>query len=345
MEFTKLVKSVELLSPPDFKLETQEIEYRRDPLTGSTCIINKKRAERAKQTQKNAAVSNDVINETENGCFFCPGQIEGKTPKFTPDVYKGGRIRRGECVVFPNLFPFSEHHAVATFNTSHFLNLNQFSSQMIIDNILACQEWMFAVHKNNSEATYPIYMWNHMPPSGASIVHPHGQVLMRETPTAAQEHILSKSKDYFDNTGQSYWQELIRKERELGERFILENGSLAVIASYAPRGFREIQFIFKDVSNFTDLNTKQIGDFAEAIEKVLLGYKKMGVGSFNLITFSGPIGEKLDHYSLNAKIISRPFPQGVYTNDTGTFERLQDEWVIEFQPEDVAAKMQESLRK
>jgi len=311
-----------------------------DPLTGSTCIINYKRAERAKQAQICASVSSDVIEETKKDCFFCPEQIRDKTSKFTSNIHPEGRIERGECIVFPNLFPFAEHHAVATFNTEHFLDINQFNSEMIVDNMMACQEWMLSVHNSNSEALYPIYMWNHMPPSGASIVHPHVQALVREASTTAQKQILSKSKEYFESKGQNYWKELIETEKEIGERFILENDSLAVIASYAPRGFREMQFIFKEASNFTDLNTKQISDFAAAIEKVLQGYKKMGVGSFNLITFSGPMEKKLDHYSLNVKIISRPFPQGVYTNDTGTFERLQDEWVIEFLPEDVARGMQ-----
>lgn len=143
--------------------------------------------------------------------------------------------------------------------------------------------------------------------------------------------------------GRNYWQELIETEKELGERFVVENGSLALVASYSPRGFREIQFIFKNVNCFSNLNTQQIKDFAETITKVLRGYKKMGVGSFNLITFSGAIGEQSEYYSLHAKIISRPFPQGVYTNDTGTFERLQDEWVIEFRPEDVAKSLRESI--
>ena len=58
-----------------------------------------------------------------------------------------------------------------------------------------------------------------------------------------------------------------------------------------------------------------------------------------MITFSGPAEQTLDYYSMNAKIISRPFPKEVYTNDTGTFERLQDEWVIETLPENVAEQM------
>ena len=69
------------------------------------------------------------------------------------------------------------------------------------------------------------------------------------------------------------------------------------------------------------------------------GYKELGVGSFNLITFSGPIDKRLDHYRLNAKLISRPYPSGVYTNDTGPFERLCDAWVIDTLPEVVAGNL------
>ena len=60
-----------------------------------------------------------------------------------------------------------------------------------------------------------------------------------------------------------------------------------------------------------------------------------------LITFSGPVGEKMDYYSLHIKIISRPFPAGLYSNDTGPLERLQDERVIETLPEDVTRQMRE----
>jgi len=339
MEFTKTSKEVKMLAPPDFKSEIQKIEYRNDPLTGSTCIINVKRAERVRQAQKATKVSDTITIGTREGCFFCPENISEATPKFPAEICAAGRIERGECTVFPNLFAFAEYHAVGTFSEAHFLDLDQFTHEMITDNILACREWMLSVYTADKKAEYPIYMWNHLPPSGGSIVHPHVQILMRERPTSMQALLLAKSKDYFQSTGQNYWEELIEKEKGVGERYIAENETLALVASYAPRGFREIQFVFKSASSFVDLNDGAIEDFAEVLVKVLRSYKEMGVGSFNLITFSGPAGGKPDHYSLNAKIIPRPFPQGVYTNDTGTFERLQDEWVIETLPEDVAKIM------
>ncbi len=339
MKFKSYIKKVELLTPPDFKPETQEIEYREDPLTGSKCLINIKRAQRAKQAQTATAISEIITKGTREGCFFCPEHIENETPKFPADICAEGRIKRGECTVFPNLFAFSEYHAVATLSQAHFLDLDQFTQPILVDNMMACQEWMLAVHSQNKYAKWPMYIWNHMPPSGASMVHPHVQTLIREAPTTMQEHMLVKSEEYFNSNGLSFWKELAQKEKDIGERYIYANDSLALVASYAPRGFREIQFIFNNAFSYTDLNEKQIQDFAYAIVKVLEGYKQMGVGSFNLNMFSGPIGEETDYYSLNAKMISRPFPQGVYSSDTGPFERLQDEWVIEFLPEDIAENM------
>ncbi len=344
MEFKKQIKKVELLAPPDFKFEVQEIEYREDPLTNSRSIINVKRAGRVKQTQTANLMPETFIKETSNACFFCPGQIEIKTPNLPPHIFAQGKLKRGECILFPNLYPFAEYHAVATLSREHFLALDQFKPEMLVDNLLLCQEWLLKVYEKDKEAKYPLYMWNHLPPSAASIVHPHVQVIVRREPTSMQAELLAKSREYFENNGQSYWKDLLEEEKSLDERYIGENDSLAVIASYAPRGFREIQFIFKEASNLAELDLKQIEDFANAVIKVLRSYKQMGVGSFNLCTFSGPIGERLDYYALNAKLISRPFPQGIYTNDTGPFERLQDEWVIETLPEEIARKVKEGFK-
>lgn len=339
MEFQKTIKRVELLAPPDFKPEIQEIEYRIDPLTGSRCLINIKRALRCRQAEAVAGISDEVTRGTAEGCPFCPQRIEDATPRFSLGLCDGGRLIREECTVFPNLFAFGEYHAVATLSHAHFVDVDQFTEKMIADNMTACQEWILAVYRKNGVARWPTYIWNHMPPSGASVVHPHVQTLVLEMPTTMQRTLMDRSKEYHEHTGHSFWEELVDLERQAGQRYIGENDSLALVASYAPRGFREIQFIFNRGSSLIDLDDQQIADFAEALMRALRGYKQMGVGSFNLNFFSGPIGESADSYALHAKLISRPYPRGVYSNDTGPFERLQDEWVIEFLPEDIAGQM------
>ena len=72
------------------------------------------------------------------------------------------------------------------------------------------------------------------------------------------------------------------------------------------------------------------------VHVILEGYADMGMGSFNFIVFSAPFDAKFPFFSLHAKMISRPYPAAVYTNDTGPFERLCDVWVIDTMPELVA---------
>ena len=71
----------------------------------------------------------------------------------------------------------------------------------------------------------------------------------------------------------------------------------------------------------------------------------MGIGSFNLIIYSGAAGvNESDSYWLNAKLISRPYPKAIYTSDTGPMERLEDVWVIDTLPEEVVAGIKPFLQ-
>lgn len=82
-----------------------------------------------------------------------------------------------------------------------------------------------------------------------------------------------------------------------------------------------------------------MAQLAEALVRALRAYKSMGVGSFNLVTYSAPMNAPISYFPLLMVLISRPYPSGIYTNDTGPFERLYDAWVIDTLPEDVAEAM------
>jgi hypothetical protein len=55
------------------------------------------------------------------------------------------------------------------------------------------------------------------------------------------------------------------------------------------------------------------------------------------VSFSSALDEPLPYFTLHFKLVSRPYPRNVYTNDSGPFERFYDIWVIDTLPEDVAA--------
>jgi len=337
MEFPKVVITSELLRPPLFEREVHAVECRQDPLTGVPCRINVRRAKRHKERAAKFDVSEIAGNPQD--CPFCLQNIEQATPLFAVGLCPEGRIKRGECYLFPNLFPLAEYHAAATLTSRHFLDLDQCRVEMVIDSMIATRQYLAAVYHRNKEARYPIYLWNHLSPSAASMIHPHTQILVDRRPTPYQQSLLESSREYFAKTGSSFWQDIVKEEKRRGERYIGEKNSVAVVASYAPQGNREIQIIFRETSNLVELSEPEIADFACCLVKLLRGYNQMGVNSFNLSTFSAPLGERLDYYSLHAKLISRPVLQPFYRNDTGILERFHHEADIEVRPEGVAETM------
>ncbi|WP_456486738.1 hypothetical protein [Candidatus Alkanophaga liquidiphilum] len=339
----KLVRVARFLSPlRGFAADEHEIEYRRDAFTGVECRINVARSKRVKQVEEAEEEVAEMIKRTREGCFFCPERLKSATPKFTG--FYEGRIVVGSSCAFPNLFPFGKYHAVVTFSEDHFLDLHEFSVKIIESNLKASIAFVNAVHKYDRSAKYPIWNWNHLPSAAASIIHPHVQVLVEERPTPFQRRLLENSRTYFEGAGRNYWAALVEEEKAVGERFIGEIGSgvdgVVALASFAPLGNNEVMLIFKGVSSLANLNERQIRNFAECLVRVLRCYKKSGVNSFNVTTFSGSInGGEEDYYSLHARIISRPRFRAFYTSDTGFMERFHYEWVIETMPEDVAERM------
>jgi galactose-1-phosphate uridylyltransferase len=312
------------------------VEYRYDPLTHHQTRINPVRAKRVLQSVSGGTSGEAWIKGTQKTCPFCPERLTEATPCFSADFVKEGRIRSGETFIFPNLNPFSQCHAVATLAPQHFLDLDQFDQKLLVNNLSMSRDYFLKTYKHNPQAHYPIYLWNYLPPSAGSIIHPHVQLMVESVPIPAQKNVLHKAEAYFEKHGRIYWDDLVEQEKKRAERYIGSIDTIHIVASYAPRGFREVTLVVEGACSFTDLEDQQVVALAGCISTILKCYKTMGVGSFNLVSFSAGIDERHPFYRLHFKIISRPYPRGIYTNDSGPFERFYDVWVIDTLPEMVA---------
>src|SRR5512139_403644 len=128
--------------PVKFKKAIHDgVEYRFDPLTGHQARINPARARRLMQSAASGGGSTAWIASTKDACPFCPEKLLTATPCFSADFCKEGRIRTGEGFIFPNLNPFSQHHAVATLSSHHFLDLDQFDEPMITTSLKGARDY------------------------------------------------------------------------------------------------------------------------------------------------------------------------------------------------------------
>jgi galactose-1-phosphate uridylyltransferase len=315
------------------------IETRLDPLLGWQTRINPERARRPKQ--RGSGDSSDFSVGSSGECPFCPQRLEKKTPVFPSELANGGRIVRGQTKVFPNLNPFGENHAVGVMTDEHFVPPAAFSMSILLDCLEASRDFFLRVHPANPKACYPIFLWNYMPPSAGSIVHPHVQLLLECDPLPLLRMEMEAADSYFRESGRNFWHALMDEERRRGERLVGTAGSACVLASFAPRGFNEVQILMPDALCIAELTSGQMEDLAGCVWRILQGYAGNGLGSFNFLIFSAPLGATFPYFSLHAKMISRPYPAAVYTNDTGPFERLCDVWVIDTVPEVLASELAE----
>lgn len=337
LRFEKILGSAELLSPLlNFSKVTQVLEYRRDPLTGFWSRINVERSKRVKYSVRKEEIDEFIENSRRN-CFFCPEHIENSTPKFS---FSGGRIKVGEATVFPNLFPFGDHHAVVSLSTEHFLYPTQFQPKIIADGLRASLEFFREVLKRDPESQFCHLNWNFLPPAAASVVHPHFQVLADRKPTSYLALMLEKSREYARN-GSNYWLDLLREEETRGERFIWGNDVLACLASFSPQANNEILLVLRRISSLLEMGEREVEEVALAVTKVVRRYGEMGIDSFNMTTFSGPPGA--EYYRLNVKLVSRPNLRHLYIADAGFMERLHYESVVETLPEEVASKFRSAF--
>jgi galactose-1-phosphate uridylyltransferase len=334
--YSKRIREVILDPRNEFEKNEVEIEYRKHPLFGFWSRINIERAHRPKQAIGDINLS--WVEETKESCPFCPESVERLTPKFDPTLIPEGRIRRGESITFPNLFPFGSLHSISVLCKEHYLKLNQFREEHFHDSLMAVQELFLRARKLDSSLRYANVGMNYLQPAAASLVHPHMQVQLERIPSYIIKTERTLSSNYYGENGSSFWADYLETERELRERYIGKTGTFEWIASYAPLGKAEILGIcVEEGSDFLEMEEEGLRDLAKGLVKVLKGYDGLGVYTFNLAVHSWP--EKSEDFLLHVHLISRPKPKELYVSDMGFLETLFGDIVVDDSPERVAEEV------
>ena len=342
IELTKQMIESEFLSPlKGFKKEIQVTERRKDPLTDEWCRISIERATRPVQLK--GKLDEKIIKKSSEKCFFCNKRVEKSTPKYIPSLVSEGRIKVNEFILFPNLYPFCKYHAVGVLTSKHFLPVDEIKSERWKDCLEGCLRFFKIVNEKNPNARFPSINFNYLPTAGASLIHPHVQILNSTSPSVMTDLYYKKSWEYFDKNKTNYWQDLIEQEVD-GERFVGRTGSVFWFTSFAPTCNNEIIGVVKgDVSSLFEMGEEEINNISEGIWRIFRCINRHGSG-YNMVMFSAPLDEHLGHFfSLNIKIVSRPRLSEYYTTDRGYSEILHKEPVITVIPEDLARDLRKKF--
>ena len=318
---------------PDGAEMTKSLEVRFDPLLGTTSriaegVVLSKADERAL----------GPLQAPNPDCPFCPDRIRRVTPRVLEPIHRGGRLERGESVLFPNLVPYSQYAAVAVFSRQHWLALNGFTRQRLFDSLALAVDYVRKVHAFDPRAENCAYNINYLYPSGGSLPHPHAQVYLDPHPTTLMRLQREASDAYWNAQGRSYWEDLIQTEEWRGVRFVARVGRTAWLTAFAPIGFNEVQAVVSGCETFLDLSDDDLNSLAAGISRVLQWYELTGYNSFNLALYSGPLNSSLG-WNIHLSMITRTAMLPYYRSDAMHMERLHWEAAVDRAPERIAADL------
>jgi len=225
-------------------------ELRKDPITGRWVIISTERGKRP----------NDFLRESVTplpdgkNCPFCPGH-EAKTP---PEILVYGRSNGGANTpgwvvrVVPNKFPalgiegdldregeglFDKMngvgaHEVIVETPDHLATLASLPERAVEDVLWAYRDRMLDL-KNDKRFRYVLIFKNHGEAAGASVEHTHSQLIaLPIVPRRVREEVDS-SWHYYDEKERCIFCDIIRQERDTGERVIGENDHFITLRDVA----------------------------------------------------------------------------------------------------------------
>jgi galactose-1-phosphate uridylyltransferase len=331
MKFEAIKKETIMLNPNENMAERRiASEIRIDPLTGRTARIC-----HFMKLQWEKPDFEALIAGTDSWCPFCADKVLKVTPCFPTALIPEGRLQKKDMVIFPNIAPYDSIGAVATFGR-HYIPMTDLTPALIASAFgLALDFFRRVESAGHPESIYHIVNWNYMPPAGSSLIHPHLQVFSSSSAPNLMRQELQASKTYLESRGSNFWNDLIRTEIELGQRYLGKIGRTHWMTAFAPMGVAgDVLAVVEDVCGTLNLEDQDLMDLAQGIAKVISEYDKMGIYSFNMNFFTGAATD--EHFRFHLVFSPRTFfNQKLGTPDIGALRNLFNESLCMAYPEEI----------
>jgi UDPglucose--hexose-1-phosphate uridylyltransferase len=299
-------------------------ELRKDPVTGRWVIIASDRGMRPSDF-----IREHVVPHESHTCPFCPGN-EHKTPPEILAYRPGGGPANGPgwtLRVVSNKFPALRvegelnrqgeglydrmngigAHEVLIETPEHMLTLGELPEKQIADILWAFRDRVLDL-KRDFRLVYIIIFKNHGEAAGASLEHPHSQLIaLPVVPKRAKEE-MDGARRYFDYKERCIFCDIIRQELETTGRVILETDHYLVLSPYASRFPFETWIIPKRHSaHFEATEPASIQNLGWVERAVLRKIDKvLERPAYNMMIHSAPIQEgEMAHYHWHIEIIPK----------------------------------------
>ncbi len=298
-------------------------ELRKDPITGRWVIISTDRARRPTDFTR------DTVEPTgARFCPFCPGN-EDKTPPEVLSYHTEGLTHGGRWSLrtVPNKFPALRvegeldrqgeglydrmngigAHEVVIETPDHMATLSTMDERQVAEMLWAFRDRVLDL-KRDKRLRYVMLFKNHGEAAGATLEHPHSQIIaLPVVPKRVQEE-LDGARKYFEFKERCVYCDILRQDLKDSDRVILETDEFAAVAPFASRFPFETWLIpRRHESHFENIRESEVANLAWVLRNVLRKMDRvLEKPAFNLIVHSAPVQEATsEHYHWHVEIIPK----------------------------------------
>ncbi|HEX8551668.1 MAG TPA: galactose-1-phosphate uridylyltransferase [Abditibacteriaceae bacterium] len=281
-------------------------ELRKDPIIDRWVIISAERGRRP----------NDFYIEPDPPAGpnspFAPGN-ENVTP---PEVFQIGRDAKAAADspgwrvrVVPNKFPALspdgtvEHQGLGMFDLMSGVGAHEViienpgenwdpadASPTELQDVLHAYSSRVRTLQSDERFRYVLVFRNNGTRAGASIAHPHSQVMA--LPIVPQQVLqkLEAARDYYDRKRRCLFDDIVRQELAMGDRVVEATDEFVVLSPFAARFPFELQILPRRHSHdFSSLGESDLAALSHVLGRSLRRLKNaLGAPAYNLILHTAP---------------------------------------------------------
>lgn len=228
--------------------------------------------------------------------------IPNKYPAFRP--YPKLNLKK-ENALYTKMNAVGFHEVVVT--RDHKKQVAQFSKEKVKELMDVYQKRYLSL-KDKKFVNHISIFHNHGQEAGASIAHPHSQIITTPLIDVDLQSALSNSKDYKKKEKGCIYCRMNKWEMKKKERIVFENKDFLVVCPFASKtAFQTIVSPKKHQSYFEKMPEEQKETLAEAFgEAVRKIYKGLDDPSYNFYLHTAPCdGEKHDYYHWHWTILPK----------------------------------------
>lgn len=287
-------------------------QFRQNPITKQWVLIAPGRGKRPEDFRTYSVMAG--LPELDPACVFCPGN-EDKNPDLCDDVCRIPNNAEWQLRVIPNKYKSVEHGPVVSEHDFYTARSGYGDHEVIVtrkhNEPVALQSALqiglslnnfkdrIIILSKDEKTAYVQVFHNHGRDAGASLVHPHYQIL---TTPMVPPHVhaeMSGAYHYHREHGTCIYCNIMKEEIRLKDRLVYEDDHFVVISAYASRKPFETWILPKrHGARYEEIAETEIMHLSHVLKRVLGAlYTKLSDPPLNFYIHTMPV--KRDRHLLH----------------------------------------------